>query len=142
MKIVIGSDHAGFSLKEFIKEHFRNSFEFEDVGTFSENSVDYPDFAHQLATLISNGTYEKAILMCGSGNGVAMSANKHPNVRAALCWNDEIAQLARLHNDANVLVLPARYLDHEQTEKIVTIFFNTLFEGGRHTNRVNKINIQ
>jgi ribose 5-phosphate isomerase B len=108
MKIVIGSDHAGFSLKEFIKEHFRNNFEFEDVGTFSEESVDYPDFAHQLASLVSNGTYEKAILMCGSGNGVAMSANKHPNVRAALCWSEEIAQLARLHNDANVLVLPAR----------------------------------
>ena len=136
MKIVIGSDHAGFDLKNFIIEHFNKLFTFEDVGTFSEESVDYPDFAHPLADFISKGTYEKAILMCGSGNGVAMTANKHPNVRAALCWNEEIAQLARLHNNANVLVLPARFITKDHAIKIIDIFFNTEFEGGRHQKRI------
>ena len=142
MKIVIGSDHAGFELKEFIIEHFNKLFTFEDVGTFSEKSVDYPDFAHPLAEFVSNGTYQKAILMCCSGNGVAMTANKHPNVRAALCWNEEIAQLARLHNNANVLVLPARFITKDHAIKIIDIFFNTEFEGGRHQNRVEKINLR
>jgi ribose 5-phosphate isomerase B len=142
MKIVIGSDHAGFPLKEFIKEHFKNLFSFEDVGTFSESSVDYPDFAHPLAALVSDGIYKQAILMCGSGNGVAMTANKHKNVRAALCWNKEIAELSRLHNDANVLVLPARYISHNEARIIIETFFSTPFEGGRHQNRVDKINLK
>jgi ribose 5-phosphate isomerase B len=142
MKIVIGSDHAGFELKKFIIEHFNKLFTFEDVGTFSDESVDYPDFAHPLAEFISKGTYEKAILMCGSGNGVAITANKHPNVRAALCWNEEIAQLARLHNNANVLVLPARFITKDHAVKIIDIFFNTDFEGGRHQKRIDKINLK
>ena len=142
MKIVIGSDHAGFDLKEFIKQHFSKLFLFEDVGCFSDQSVDYPDFAHSLAEFISNGTYEKAILLCGSGNGVAMTANKHANVRAAICWNEEIAHLARLHNDANVLVLPARFLTKDHAIKIIDVFFSSSFEGGRHQNRVDKVNIK
>ena len=142
MKIVIGSDHAGFELKEFIKQHFSKLFSFEDVGCFSDQSVDYPDFAHSLADLVSKGTYKKAILLCGSGNGVAMTANKHANVRAAICWNEEIAHLARLHNDANVLVLPARFLTKDHAIKIIDVFFNSSFEGGRHQNRVDKVNIK
>ncbi|HPE40707.1 MAG TPA: ribose 5-phosphate isomerase B [Bacteroidales bacterium] len=141
MKIVIGSDHAGFYLKQFIIEHFTKLFTFEDVGTFSSESVDYPDFAHPLAKLVSEGKFGKAILICGSGNGVAMTANKHPHVRAALCWSEEIAQLARLHNDANVLVLPARFITKDHAIKIIDVFFNTPFEGGRHQNRVNKVNL-
>ena len=141
MKIVIGSDHAGKKKKKFIIEHFSKLFTFEDVGTFSGESVDYPDFAHPLAQLVSDGTYEKAVLICGSGNGVAMTANKHPHVRAAICWSEEIAQLARLHNDANVLVLPARFITKDHAIKIIDVFFNTPFEGGRHQNRVNKVNL-
>lgn len=142
MKMVIGSDHAGYDLKEFIKSTYNINITWEDVGTFSKDSVDYPDFAHPLAEKIEKREVSLAILICGSGNGVAMTANKHPHVRAALCWSPEIAQLARQHNDANVLVLPARYITFDEAQKIIDIFLSTDFEGGRHCNRVEKINLK
>jgi ribose 5-phosphate isomerase B len=137
----ISSDHAVFELKKFLIESLNQEFTFDDLGPFSEDSVDYPDFAHKEANLIANKTYEKGILICGSGNGIAMTANKHPNVRAALCWNAEIAKLARLHNDANILVLPGRFIDFEEAKQCVKVFFSTEFEGGRHQKRVEKINM-
>lgn len=140
MKIVIASDHAGFELKEAIKTFFLSQYEWIDKGTSSSYSVDYPDFAHSLANAIEMGEANMGILLCGSGNGVAMSANKHDGIRAALCWQEEIAHLARLHNDANVLVLPARFISQELAFNIVKVFFNTSFEGGRHEKRVCKIN--
>ncbi len=142
MKIHIASDHAGFELKEAIKKQFSNRFEWEDHGTFSSESVDYPDFAHPLAAAVANDAAERGILICGTGNGVAITANKHANVRAALCWNHDIAALARQHNDANVLVMPARFIDQATAFDLVETFFNTAFEGGRHERRVQKINIR
>ena len=106
---------------------------------FSDASVDYPDYVHPLSTAIENGEYELGIVICGSGNGVAITANKHQGIRAALCWNEELAALARLHNNANVLALPARFISYELAEKLAETFLNTPFEGGRHANRVNKI---
>lgn len=141
MKIVIASDHAGFELKEFIKERLKNQIEFIDLGTFSSESIDYPDFAHPLAEKISKNEFNFGLLMCGSGNGVAMTANKHRNVRAALCWNEEITRLARLHNDANVLVFPARFIDYNIVIPMIDLFISTPFEGGRHAKRVDKINL-
>lgn len=141
MKIIIASDHAGYELKESIIRHFANEFEWENMGTYSSESVDYPDFAHPLAEKISNGENKYGILICGTGNGIGMTANKHANVRAALCWNVDIAALARQHNDANILVLPARFIAEEDAFKVVEIFFSTEFEGGRHQRRVEKINI-
>lgn len=140
-RIIIASDHAGFELKSEIMDHFKDIFEWEHIGTFSTDSVNYPDFAHPLAESVSSGKFEYGILLCGTGNGVAMCANKHKNVRAALCWNKEIASLARQHNNANVLVLPARFISKEDAFKIVETFFSTEFEGGRHKIRVNRINI-
>jgi ribose 5-phosphate isomerase B len=142
MKIGIATDHAGYDLKEFIKETFKNVFSFEDYGTYSKESADYPDFAHALASSVENNIVPKGILICGSGNGVAMTANKHKNVRAALCWTPEIALLARQHNDANILVLPARFVTFDEALLIINSFMNTNFEGGRHQIRVQKINIQ
>jgi ribose 5-phosphate isomerase B len=141
MKIIIASDHAGYELKESIIRHFANEFEWENMGTYSSESVDYPDFAHPLAEKISNGENKYGILICGTGNGIGMTANKHANVRAALCWNVDIAALARQHNDANILVLPARFITEEDAFKVVETFFSTEFEGGRHKRRVEKINI-
>lgn len=141
MKIVIASDHAGFELKEFIKERLKNQIKFIDLGTFSSESIDYPDFAHPLAEKISKNEFNFGLLMCGSGNGVAMTANKHRNVRAALCWNEEITRLARLHNDANVLVFPARFIDYNIVIPMIELFISTPFEGGRHAKRVDKINL-
>jgi ribose 5-phosphate isomerase B len=142
MKVYIASDHAGFEMKEAIKRHFSDKFEWEDLGTHSSESVDYPDYAHPLAEAVAQSPENRAILLCGTGNGVAMTANKHANVRAALCWNTEIAALARQHNNANVVVLPARFVPVEDAFAIVETFFNTPFEGGRHARRVEKINIQ
>lgn len=141
MKVLIGSDHAGFELKNAIKSHFADGFDWEDVGTYSDESVDYPDYAHPLAEAISLKKFEKGILICGTGNGVAITANKHKDVRAALSWNEDIARLARQHNDANILVLPARFIGKETAFKIVKCFFSTSFEGGRHVRRVEKINL-
>lgn len=141
MKIIIASDHAGYQLKEDIIKHFADDFEWENLGTFSSESVDYPDYAHPLAEKIASGENKYGILICGTGNGIGMTANKHANVRAALCWNVEIAALARQHNDANVLVLPARFITDEDAFNVVKTFFSTAFEGGRHQRRVEKINI-
>lgn len=139
-KIVIGSDHAGFEYKTEIIEFLRKiNISIIDVGTNSEASCDYPDYAHALAEKIENKEAEMGILLCGSANGVAMAANKHQAIRAALCWENEIASLARLHNDANVLCLPARYVSIESTFEMVNTFFTTDFEGGRHQKRVDKI---
>ena len=140
MNISIASDHAGFELKQFIISKLTN-INWQDEGCYSVESVDYPDFAHKVANHISEHPNEKGVLICGSGNGMQMAANKHPNVRAALCWNKEIASLARTHNDANILVMPARFISKEEAMEIITAFFGASFEGGRHENRVNKINL-
>ena len=140
MKIAIGSDHAGYRLKTKIIEYLtKQGYEINDYGCNSEESVDYPDFAHPVSICVEKNEATFGILMCGSGNGINMTANKHQGIRAALCWKKEIAILARQHNDANILTLPARYLTYEEAIAIVTVFLSTNFEGGRHQNRVNKI---
>lgn len=138
-KVVIGCDHAGYEMKEHIKKHFSDIFEFTDKGTFSVDSVDYPDFAHAVAHAVENGEFEKGILLCGSANGVAITANKHKGVRAAICWLPEIAKLARQHNNANIACIPARFINDKTAFEIITNFFNTAFEGGRHLKRVEKM---
>ncbi len=140
MNVKIGCDHAGFTIKEYLKNYLKNkNIPLEDFGTFSYESVDYPDFSHKVAQSVSENNSNLGILICGSGNGICMTANKHKNIRAALCWNDEIAKMARAHNNANILCLPGRYLNIMETEKIVDVFLNTKFEGGRHENRIKKI---
>ena len=142
-KLVIGCDHAGFEMKEMIKKKFENKgYKFKDFGTYTLDSVDYPDIIHPLASSIDSGEYEIGIIICGSGNGVSMTANKYPDVRAALCWIDEIARMARLHNNANLIALPARYISEEEAVNCVETFLTTGFEGGRHKRRVNKIAIE
>ena len=139
-KIVIGSDHAGFEYKEAIKQYLaKNNIETIDVGTHSTESCDYPDYAHAAAREIESGSVEVGILICGSANGVAITANKHQKIRAALCWQNEIASLARLHNDANIICLPARFVTIDEAEEMVHTFLTTDFEGGRHQKRVEKI---
>lgn len=141
MKVAIGSDHAGFELKELLKDKLATmGHEVKDFGTNSGESTDYPDYAHLVASGVGNGEFQHGVLICGSGNGISMTANKHQGVRAALCWTKEIAELARLHNNANILSLPARFIAKEQGVEILETFFNTDFEGGRHERRVNKIN--
>jgi len=138
--IVIGSDHAGFKLKEIVVKQLKeHNLDVLDLGCNSEESVDYPDHAHPVAQLVNDGQKDLGILICGSGNGVNMAANKHPNVRSALSWTPEIAILARAHNDANILALPARFIDTDLAKNIVDAFLSTPFEGGRHERRVNKI---
>ena len=138
--IPIGSDHAGYELKESLKSYLSDKgYEMRDFGCHSSESVDYPDFAHPVASLVEGSTDIKGILICGSGNGISMTANKHQGIRAAISWKAEIAELARLHNDAIILVLPARFITDQEAKSIVDIFFSTKFEGGRHQNRVNKI---
>jgi len=140
MKVAIGSDHAGFELKEDLKAYLiKKGFEVKDFGTYSADRADYPDFAHPVAQSVEDKQYNMGVLICGSGNGVNMTANRHHGVRSALCWNAEIAQLARLHNDANIIALPARYISEQEAEKCLDVFFSTSFEGGRHTDRVKKI---
>ena len=138
-KIAIASDHAGFEYKEIIKKHLEGKFEVEDFGTFSLDSVDYPDFVHPAADSIEQGRNELGILICGSGEGVAITANKHQNIRCALCWMPELASLARQHNNANMIALPARFIASQLATDIVDTFLNTAFEGGRHQTRVEKI---
>ena len=139
--IPIASDHAGFELKKKVIEHLiSRNFDVKDYGTYSSDSVDYPDYAHKVGSAVNGGTYGRGIVICGSGNGVQMTVNKYPNVRCALCWNEEIAFLARQHNDANILSLPARFIDETTAIKIVDLFISTPFEGGRHQRRVEKIN--
>ena len=140
MKISIGNDHAGPDYKKAIEAMLESKgYEVTNYGTDSVDSVDYPDFAHPVATNVEEGKADFGILICGSGNGIAMSANKHQNVRAGLCWIKEIAALARQHNDANIVCIPARYTSIQQAIEIVETFLTTDFEGGRHQNRVNKI---
>ncbi|WP_010600124.1 ribose 5-phosphate isomerase B [Pedobacter agri] len=138
IKIAIGGDHAGFEYKEVLKE-FLKDYEIRDFGTHSLDSVDYPDFAHPLAAAVENGEFTYGILLCGSANGVAITANKHAGIRAGLCWENEVAALVRKHNNANVLCIPARFVSEELAKEITTTFLNTEFEGGRHQTRVNKI---
>ncbi len=139
-KIAIGGDHAGFEYKgKLIQKLEELGYEVKDFGPFSESSVDYPDFVHPLSSAVENGDYELGIVLCGSGNGVAITANKHQGIRAALCWNEELAALSRQHNKANVLAIPARFVSYELAEKMAQTFLTTDFEGGRHQNRVDKI---
>lgn len=140
MKIAIGGDHAGFDYKTEIVKHLQSKgIEVKDVGPFSCDSVDYPDFAHPLANAVATKECEFGILICGSGNGVAMAANKHQEIRAALCWNKDVVELSRQHNDANVLCLPARFISLEDAKLFAETFLTTAFEGGRHSKRVDKI---
>lgn len=139
-KLAIGADHAGFEMKEALKKWLQqNGFELKDYGTHTTESADYPDFAHPVSLAVENKQFDLGLLVCGSANGVAITANKHQGIRAAICWTEELASLARQHNNANVLCLPARFISQELAEKILDRFLNTAFEGGRHERRVNKI---
>ncbi len=141
-KIVVASDHAGFPLKEKVKAHLQaRGLEVEDLGTHSLDSVDYPDFAHRLAEEIVSGRFARGVLVCGTGIGVSIAANRHPGVRAALAWNEETARLSRQHNDANVLALGNRTLDHELALRVLDAWLDTPFEGGRHARRVTRIEV-
>ena len=138
--VPIGSDHAGFKMKQLIIGWLQEAgFQVSDEGCYSEERADYPDYAHAVANKITSKIATKGILLCGSGNGIAMTANKHNGIRAAICWTKELAELARLHNDANILVLPARFISDDEAIECVKVFMNTAFEGGRHTQRVEKI---
>ncbi|WP_206025980.1 ribose 5-phosphate isomerase B [Hymenobacter metallicola] len=139
-KLAIGSDHAGFAYKEMLAHWLRdNGYEVKDFGTHSADSVDYPDFVHPLAASITSGEFERGILVCGSANGVAITANKHAGIRAAIAWAPELAELARQHNNANIICVPERFVTEEAARDIVSKFLNTTFEGGRHKTRVSKI---
>lgn len=138
LKIAIGSDHAGFDYKEVLAAAMPAD-RYKDFGTYSNSSADYPDFAHPVASAVESGEFDLGILVCGSANGVAITANKHQGIRAAICWNEELAVLARSHNNANIVCIPARFISIDEAKKIVEAFFNTDFEGGRHATRVGKI---
>ena len=141
MKIALGSDHAGFAHKEMLRTWLTSQgHEVQDFGTHSANSMDYPDVAHPLAAAVAAGEFAEGILLCGSANGVCITANKHAGVRGAIAWLPELAALARQHNNANILCIPARYVSEEQAQEIVAVFLKTDFEGGRHQLRVAKIN--
>lgn len=140
MKIAIGGDHAGFEYKASIIEALeKQGHDMQNFGTDSAESVDYPDFAHPVSSSVESGENELGILICGSANGVAITANKHQGIRAAICWNEELAALARQHNNANIVCIPARFIDLSLAQKIVETFINEPFEGGRHGRRVDKI---
>ena len=138
--IAIGSDHAGFDYKQAIVDHLESrGLQVKDMGVYENKSADYPDFAHPVAYAVEKREVSSGILVCGSGNGVAITANKHQGIRAALCWMPEIAKLARLHNNANIICLPSRFVSVEDAKEMVDIFLDTAFEGGRHQTRVDKI---
>ena len=140
MKLAIGSDHAGFEYKEALRKWLDQSgHNVKDFGAHSTASADYPDFAHPVASAVEQKEFELGILVCGSANGVAITANKHQGIRAAICWTEELASLARQHNNANIVCIPARFIEYAVAEKIVDTFLHTSFEGGRHANRVDKI---
>jgi ribose 5-phosphate isomerase B len=142
-KIAITSDHAGYYLKEKILAFLiKEKFDVRDLGATSAKSVDYPDFGHPLANAVSAGEYNLGISICGTGNGINMVVNKHPGIRAALCWNEEICRLSRAHNDANILTLPGWFISESEAYLIVRTFLTTEFEGGRHTKRVEKISLK
>jgi len=139
-RIAIGGDHAGYDLKGILKEYLeKQGYTVKDFGTYSEDSCDYADFVHPLSDAVEKGEFDFGIVICGSANGVSMTANKHQGIRAALSWIPEIAKLGREHNDANVLAIPARYVSVEEAKLICDAFFNASFEGGRHQRRVDKI---
>lgn len=139
--VAIGSDHAGFEYKTHLVNYLRDEkgVALRDFGTYSDASVDYPDFAHPVANAVESGDYAFGILLCGSANGVAIAANKHQHIRAAICWENEIASLARRHNDANIICIPARFVSEEEMKNMIDTFIATAFEGGRHALRVEKI---
>ena len=138
--IAIGADHAGFEYKTVIADLLQSKgFKVKDYGTYSNDSVDYPDFAHPVARAVENGESSVGVLICGSANGVAITANKHQGVRAAICWKTDIARLARQHNNANIICIPARFVSTPEAEEMINIFMNTEFEGGRHEKRVSKM---
>ena len=140
LNLAIAGDHAGYELKEQLKEFLKeNGYTLKDFGTYSDESTDYPDYAHPLADAVEKKEVDFGILMCGSGNGINMTANKHKGVRAALCWKEDLAKLARQHNNANIVSLPARFISFQEAKNIVIAFLNTEFEGGRHKKRVDKI---
>ena len=142
-KIAVVSDHAGFYLKEKLVAYLiKEKFDVKDLGTSSSESVDYPDFGHPLANAVSAGEFETGISICGTGNGINMVVNKHPGIRAALCWSEEISRLSRAHNDANILTLPGWFITESEAYLITKTFLTTAFEGGRHTRRVDKISLK
>lgn len=141
MKIAIGADHGGFEMKQYLIEFLNHkNFAVKDFGAASNESVDYPDFAHPIATAVKNGEYDYGILVCGTGNGMAITANKHEGIRAGLAWSEEIGSLIKRHNNANIICLPARFISNETAVKVLETFFNARFEGDRHERRINKIN--
>lgn len=141
--IGLASDHAGFELKQYVKQWLEaKGWAYKDFGTYSAESCDYPDFAHSLAQAVESGECYPGIAICGSGEGISMTLNKHQGIRAALCWQPEIAKLARQHNDANVLSMPGRFISQEKADQILTAFFSTSFEGGRHQKRIDKIPVK
>ncbi|MCM1070128.1 MAG: ribose 5-phosphate isomerase B [[Clostridium] fimetarium] len=138
--IALCSDHAGYEMKEMVKGYLEaNGLEYTDFGTHSTESCDYPDYAHPAALAVESGQCDRGIALCGSGNGIAMTLNKHQGIRAAICWLPELASLARRHNDANVLVLPARFIEPAVAMEVVNTYLNTDFEGGRHQRRIDKM---
>lgn len=142
-KIAITSDHAGFYLKELLKTYLKKmNYEVKDFGASGKEPVDYPDFGHPFAKSISAGEYETGITICGTGNGMNMTVNKHQGIRGALCWNEEVSRLARAHNDANICALPARFINEAEAYLIVKTFLETGFEGGRHKPRIDKISLK
>jgi len=142
-KISIASDHAGYELKEKLRKYLESKdYCVIDFGTYSSQSVDYTDFAHILADSVEKGESDLGITLCGSGNGISMTANKHAGIRSAICWNSEIARLAKSHNNANICALPARFLSFEQAIDVIDVFLRTEFEGGRHERRIKKIPIK
>ena len=141
VSIAVGADHAGFAHKEAVLSMFKN-IAFKDFGTYSTDSADYPDFAHAVSSAVESGEFQYGLLFCGSANGVAMTANKHQNIRAAICWKEELAIPARTHNDANVLCIPARHVTVDEAKTIIERFLSEEFEGGRHARRVGKISCQ
>ncbi|MCA1757399.1 MAG: ribose 5-phosphate isomerase B [Bacteroidales bacterium] len=139
-RVAIAADHAGFPVKEAVKFYLiKSGYEVKDYGTYSKESVDYPDFAHPLAKAVENHKHDIGITVCGSGNGINMTANKYQGIRSALCWNEEISRLARAHNDANICAIPGRFVSESEAELIVKTFLNTDFDGGRHSARIAKI---
>jgi ribose 5-phosphate isomerase B len=139
LKIAIGADHAGFEYKQALAELLGQTNEIKDFGTYNNTSVDYPDFAHPVANAVESGEFDLGILVCGSANGVAITANKHQGIRAAICWQEELAVLARSHNNANIVCIPQRFISLDEAKKIVQAFLTTDFEGGRHATRVGKM---
>ncbi len=142
-KIAIASDHAGFYLKEKLLAYLiKEKYDVKDLGTSSAEAVDYPDFGHLLANSVSAGEFDFGISICGTGNGINMVVNKHPGIRSALCWNEEVSRLSRLHNDANIIALPGWFISESEAYLITKTFLSTVFEGGRHARRVEKISLK